>query len=69
MKNKKITNKTKMNEILNKNPNAAELLFESGMGCIGCPMAMQESLEDGCRAHGMSEKEIEKLIKKLNGAK
>ena len=62
----KITKKTKLSELLEKKPEAAEVLFEAGMGCCGCPMAMQETLGDGCLAHGMSEKEIKELIKRLN---
>jgi hybrid cluster-associated redox disulfide protein len=66
MKNK-ITPKTRISEIVNSNPEAVEILFEAGLGCIGCPMAQMESLEDGCKAHGMSKKEIDELIKRVNG--
>ena len=66
MKNKKITKKTKLNEILRIKPEAAETLFEAGMHCIGCPMSMNETLEQGCLAHGMLKKEIDELIEKLN---
>ena len=62
----KITKKTKMSELLQAKPEAAEILFESGLSCIGCPMAMQETLEQGCLAHGMSKKDIDELVKKLN---
>jgi hybrid cluster-associated redox disulfide protein len=62
----KITKHTKFSEILMKNPKAAEILLDTGMACIGCPMAMQETLEEGCLAHGMSNKDIDKLIKELN---
>jgi len=62
----KITKKTLMSEILQKSSEKAEVLFEAGMHCFGCPMSMQESLEDGCRAHGVSKKEIEELVKELN---
>ena len=55
-----------MSKILQENADAAEILFETGMGCVGCSMAMQETLEDGCKAHGMSDKEISKLVEKLN---
>ena len=65
MKTKKITSKTKLSELI-ENEKVVEVLFESGMGCMGCPMAMQETLEDGCKAHGMSEKEIKKLVERLN---
>jgi hybrid cluster-associated redox disulfide protein len=66
MKNK-ITKKSKISEILmKKGEPAVEILMNSGMGCIGCPMAQQETLEQGCLAHGMSEKNIEKIVDKLN---
>ena len=53
-------------EILEKHPEAANVLFNSGLHCIGCGMAMYETLEQGCMAHGMGKKEIEELIKKIN---
>lgn len=62
----KITKKTKLSAILGKNPEAAEILFEAGLSCVGCPMAMSETIEQGCLAHGMSKKEIDKLIERLN---
>jgi hydroxylamine reductase len=62
----KITKKTTLAKILQENPKAAKLLIESGMHCIGCPMAMQETLEQGCLAHGMEDKDIEEIVEKLN---
>lgn len=62
----KITKKTTFKEILAKCPEASKILVEKGMHCIGCPMAQQETIGMGCEAHGMSEKEIEDLIRKLN---
>jgi len=62
----KITSKTKISKLLEKNPEAAEILFEAGMGCVGCSMAMNETIEQGCLAHAMSKRQIEKLIEKLN---
>lgn len=67
--NKKITSKTKLSEIMKINPELAEVLLESGMGCCGCPAAQMETLEEGCLAHGMSKKQIEEIIKKLNKEK
>jgi hybrid cluster-associated redox disulfide protein len=63
---KKITKKTKLSELMESHPETAEVLLDSGMGCFGCPMAMQETVEDGCRAHGMSDKDIDKLVDNLN---
>lgn len=63
---KKITRKTKIGELLGTNPKLAEVLMGAGMGCCGCPMAQMETLEEGCKAHGMSDEDIEKLLKKVN---
>jgi len=62
----KITAKTKISEIIEKNPDAISVLFDAGLSCVGCPMTMQETLEEGCKAHGMTKKDINKLIEKLN---
>jgi hydroxylamine reductase len=62
----KITKKTRMSKILEEKPKVAKLLIETGMHCVGCPMAMQETLEQGCLAHGMNKKEIDELVKELN---
>ena len=66
---KKITLKTKLGKILDINENAAEILFGHGLSCIGCPMAMEETLEEGCLAHGMNKKDIDDLVKLLNKKK
>ena len=63
---KTITKNTMLSEILEINPDTIDILFDIGMHCIGCPAASMETLEEGCMAHGMSKKEINDLIKKLN---
>ncbi len=59
----KITKNTPMNEVLTTIPKAREILTKHGMGCVGCPMAMQETLEDGAKVHGIDP---DKLVKELN---
>jgi len=61
MKNK-ITKKMSFAEILEKAPEAAEVLMDKGMHCIGCPMSQMESLEEGVKAHGLNPNEIVKEI-------
>lgn len=70
-KNKReiITKEMTFAEIMEKHPDAANVLFNSGMHCIGCGMAMYETLEQGCLIHGMNKKQIDNLIKKLNGGR
>lgn len=66
MKKIAITKNTNLNELIIEKPELAGILLSSGMGCMGCPMAKMETIEDGCRAHGMNDKEISKFIERLN---
>jgi len=53
-------------ELVEKYPKLADVLVEKyGFHCIGCMAAGMESLEQGALVHGMSQKEIEKMIKDL----
>ncbi len=61
-----ITKKTKLQDIAMKYPEAVEPLLEIGMHCIGCHMAAFETLEEGAKAHGLSDKEVDELIEKMN---
>lgn len=50
-------------EILEMNPKAVDILSEFGMGCLGCPSAAMETLEQACYIHGL---ELEEVMNKLN---
>ena len=48
------------------------ILMASGMGCVGCPSAQGESLEEACFVHGIDVEEVlgqinEYLKKKKKG--
>lgn len=62
----KITRETGIAEALAINPEAAEILMEAGLGCIGCMFSQAENLEQGLSAHGFSEKEINEIVNLLN---
>lgn len=66
MKKTEISRDTNMNELIMRKPELIGLLLSSGMGCVGCPMAQMETIEEGCKAHGMNDKQIDKLVDKLN---
>jgi len=66
-KKQKINKKMTFAEIMQKHPGAQDILLKKGMHCIGCPISQMESLEDGCKAHGIDpEKVVEELNKKLD---
>ena len=62
-KKTKITKKTKFSELMQKHPEAIEVLLSKGMHCIGCPASAMETIEDGAKAHGIKP---EKLVKEIN---
>lgn len=61
----KIARDTKLVSLAN-NAETVEILTDMGLHCIGCFASQFETLEQGCKGHGMSDKEIDELIKKLN---
>lgn len=50
-------------EILRMKPEAAGILMSFGMGCIGCPSAQAETIEEAAMVHGIN---ADDLVKALN---
>lgn len=64
----KIDRKIKMLDLVDLYPKAAEVLMAHGFHCLGCALAHFETLEDGAKAHGLSDQEIDQLIEKIKSA-
>lgn len=58
-----ITKEMLLGEILRTKPEAAEVLMQMGMHCLGCPSSQMESLADACMVHGL---DADELLKKMN---
>ena len=58
-----ITKDMTVGEIVNTNPKAAEVLMSFGMGCLGCPSAQVETIEQACEVHGLK---LEDVLAALN---
>ena len=54
---------TKIGELLDSNPDKAEVLLSVGMHCLGCPASREETLEEACMVHGI---DVEEVVEKLN---
>ena len=65
----KITKNTIIGECLLSHPELAETFLDFGVHCVGCFAAQMETIEQGLKVHGKSDKEIEDFIKKLNELK
>ena len=55
-------------ELLTDYPEASRVLAAHGLHCIGCRVAVSESVEDGCRAHGFGDNEIDQIISEIKGS-
>ena len=52
-------------DVVKKYPSSVSALMSYGMGCIGCPSAQAESLEDAARVHGI---DVSRLVESLNNS-
>ena len=60
-----ISKETRIGELLVTFPEAAPILMEIGMHCLGCPASQMESLEEAAMVHGIDS---DLLVEKINAA-
>lgn len=59
-----ISKEMTIGEILRVAPEAAPLLMQAGMHCLGCPSAQAESLEEAAMVHGIDIDELMDYLSK-----
>ncbi|MFH1408430.1 MAG: iron-sulfur cluster assembly accessory protein [Nanoarchaeota archaeon] len=47
-------------------PQVANVFLKFGLHCVGCHVAYWETIEQGCRGHGMDERIMAKMIDEAN---
>lgn len=58
-----ITKEMTIGDILKADQSKANVLVGFGMGCVGCPSAQAETLEEAAQVHGIK---LQDLIEALN---
>ncbi len=58
-----ITKDVLIGEVIKKYPQSVEIMLEHGMHCVGCHVALWETLEQGASGHGIN---INRLVDNLN---
>ena len=53
-----INKDTTIGEMLRTKPQAAPVLMEMGMHCLGCPSAQAETLEEAAMVHGVDADDL-----------
>ncbi|MFP4524735.1 MAG: DUF1858 domain-containing protein [Candidatus Woesearchaeota archaeon] len=62
----KVTRDTRISDLVESYPDAAPIVMSYGLHCIGCQVAAFETLEQGCKGHGMTDETIQELVDELN---
>lgn len=57
------TKDTTIGEVVRTSPDKVEVLMGFGMGCVGCPSAQAETLEQAAAVHGIN---VDALVEELN---
>jgi hybrid cluster-associated redox disulfide protein len=63
MSDQKITKDMTFGQVLKDYPQVAPIFMKFGMHCIGCHIAVTETIEQGAMAHGV---DADQLINELN---
>ncbi|MDT8440781.1 MAG: DUF1858 domain-containing protein [Desulfuromonadales bacterium] len=58
----KIDQETKIGELLKAHPEAAKVLLDFDLHCVGCGGAAQESIRLGALSHGLDPEEVVRAI-------
>ncbi len=56
----------RISEIIALCPPAANLMAEEGLRCFSCSIAGAETLEEGCRMHGLDDSAVDELVAEIN---
>jgi len=62
----KATKNTNIFELVSKHPETVEVFMDFGLHCVGCPASGADSVEAGAKIHGLSDKEIDDLLVRIN---
>ncbi|MBN1941349.1 MAG: DUF1858 domain-containing protein [Candidatus Diapherotrites archaeon] len=62
----KVAKDTTFGELIQKYPDTVPILLEYGLHCIGCHVAVFETIEQGAKGHGLSEAQLTEMIEKIN---
>ncbi len=64
----KVQKQHNLAEVVFKYPEAAEVLIDYGLHCVGCGASSFDTIEIGAKLHGMSDEEIDEMVERINEA-
>ncbi len=61
-----LTKEMVIGEVVENYPAVAEILAESGLGCMDCSASGEETILQGFMSHGLTESDVENLLAEIN---
>lgn len=61
-----ITKDMNLGEVVFKFPEAAEVLTDYGLSCVGCFASSFDTIEQGAKIHQLSDEELDEMIERIN---
>ncbi len=61
-----ITKDMNLGEVVFKYPEAAEVLTDYGLSCVGCFASSFDTIEQGAKIHQLSDEEMQEMIDRIN---
>jgi len=63
-----VTKDMLLGEVVARHPEAAQVMLEYGLHCVGCFANAYDTVEVGAKVHGMSDAEVDQMVEKVNRA-
>ena len=61
-----VTKDMVIGDVLKKYPDAAVIMLEHGLHCVGCHANVFDTIEAGCKVHGLDDETVESLVTEIN---
>ncbi len=61
-----VTKDSNIAEIITAYPETARVFLEYGLHCVGCIASSFDTIEQGTKAHHLTEKDLDNLVEDLN---
>lgn len=62
----KVTKDMIISDVLQKYPDAAVVMLENGLHCVGCHANVFDTIEAGSKIHGLADDQIDAMVKDIN---
>jgi iron-sulfur cluster assembly accessory protein len=61
-----VTKEMTIGEVVQKYPQAVEIMLRHGLHCVGCHISPYESIEAGAKVYGIDEKTLSTMLSEIN---